>query len=98
MIYAAFRFFFPITTFPRDPAKPTSALFIFFSLNVRRWCFFGVLQVRGVNVHIFWHGATHENEGMIKVIKHTAVNIVPSECYHKPDGDANRYRILQISP
>ncbi len=39
-----------------------------FSLNVRRWCLFGVLQVRGVNAHILCHGETQENGGMIKVI------------------------------
>ena len=69
-----------------------------FSLNFRRRCLFGILQVRGVNVHILYHGETHENAGMIKVITRAAVNVVPSECYHGPDGDANRYRIRQISP
>jgi hypothetical protein len=54
--------------------------------------------VRGVNVHILCQGETHESPDMIKVIKSAAVNVVPSEFYHGPDGDANCYRIRQISP
>ncbi len=54
--------------------------------------------MRGVNVHILCHGETHGSAGMIKVIKSAAVNVFPSECNHGPDGDANCYRIRQISP
>ena len=42
--------------------------FIPVSLNVRRWCLLGVLQMGGVNVHILYHGETHENAGMVEVI------------------------------
>ena len=67
-------------------------------LNARRWCLLGALQMGGVNVHILYHGETHKNAGMVEVIKRAAVNVVPSECYHAPDGDANRDGILQIRP
>ena len=72
--------------------------FIIVSLNVRRWCLLCVLQMGGVNVHNLYHGETHENAGMVEVIKSPTVNVVPSECYHAPDGDANRYRIRLFSP
>ena len=100
MIYTAFRFlfFFPVTTFPRDPATPTSVFFPSLLISEGGVFLFGILQVRGVNVHILYHGETRENASMIKVIKRAAVNVVPSECYHGPDGDANRFRIRQISP
>jgi hypothetical protein len=52
----------------------------------------------GVNAHILYHVETHENAGMVKVIKSPTVNVVPFECYHAPDGDANRDGILQICP
>jgi hypothetical protein len=35
---------------------------------------------------------------MVEVIKSPTVNVVPSECYHAPDGDANRDGVLQICP
>jgi hypothetical protein len=35
---------------------------------------------------------------MVEVIKRPTVNVVSSECYHAPDGDANRDGILQIRP
>ncbi len=68
------------------------------SLNVRRGCLVGLLQMGGVKVHILYHGETHENAGIVEIIKRATVNVVPSECYHAPDGDANRDRIQQIRP
>jgi hypothetical protein len=35
---------------------------------------------------------------MVEVIKRATVYVVPSKCYHAPDGDANRDGILQIRP
>ncbi len=72
--------------------------FIPVSFNVRRRCLLGVLQMGGVNVHILYHGETHEKAGMVEVIKRATVYVVPSKCYHAPDGDANRDGILQIRP
>ena len=72
--------------------------FIIVSLNVRRWCILWVLQMDDVNVHILYHGETHENAGIFEVIKNPTVNVVLSECYHAPDGNANLDGILQICP
>ena len=72
--------------------------FIIVSLNVRRWCLLCVLQMGGVNIHILYHGETHENAGMVQVIKSPTVNVAPYECYYAPDEDANRDGILQICP